>query len=130
MDVNPSDAALFINGMYFDMDFTDIYTLLDHIRTEDRVMGGLYKLGKFALSHLCSLFVCLILKIYIFIHFNQFSFFFCFCFCFVYLQDVYSHHSCLLAFSLIFLFILDFHYALLKIEAKSFEVKEACRKDV
>lgn len=76
MDVNPSDAALFINGMYFDMDFTDIYTLLDHIRTEDRVMGGLYKLGKFALSHLCSLFVCLILKIYIFIHFNQFSFFF------------------------------------------------------
>lgn len=45
MDVNPSDAALFINGMYFDMDFTDIYTLLDHIRTEDRVMGGLYKLG-------------------------------------------------------------------------------------
>lgn len=66
MDVNPSDAALFINGMYFDMDFTDIYTLLDHIRTEDRVMGGLYKLGKFTLCCFCSLFFCLILIIHIF----------------------------------------------------------------
>lgn len=45
MDVNPSDAALFINGMYFDMDYTDVHTLLDHIRTEERVMGGLHKLG-------------------------------------------------------------------------------------
>ncbi|XP_064106308.1 UDP-glucose:glycoprotein glucosyltransferase 1-like isoform X1 [Macrobrachium nipponense] len=45
MDVNPSDGAIFINGMYFDMDYTDIYTLLDHIRTEERVMGGLHKLG-------------------------------------------------------------------------------------
>ncbi|XP_042221378.1 UDP-glucose:glycoprotein glucosyltransferase 1-like isoform X2 [Homarus americanus] len=45
MEVNPSDAALFINGMHLDMDFTNIFTLLDHIRSEERVMGGLHKLG-------------------------------------------------------------------------------------
>ena len=46
MDISPSDGAILINGMYFDMDYTDFYTLMDHIRTEERVMGGLYKLGK------------------------------------------------------------------------------------
>ncbi|KAK4305525.1 hypothetical protein Pmani_022586 [Petrolisthes manimaculis] len=45
LEVNPSDAALFINGMFLDMDYTNIYTLLDHIRSEERVMGGLHKLG-------------------------------------------------------------------------------------
>lgn len=45
MEVNPSNAALYINGMHLDMDFTNIFTLLDHIRTEERVMGGLHKLG-------------------------------------------------------------------------------------
>lgn len=45
-EVNPSDAALFINGMFLDMDYTNIYTLLDHIRSEERVMGGLHKLGE------------------------------------------------------------------------------------
>ncbi|XP_071549472.1 UDP-glucose:glycoprotein glucosyltransferase 1 isoform X4 [Panulirus ornatus] len=50
MEVNPSDAALFINGMYLDMDYTNIYTLLDHIRTEERVMGGLHKLGVYGES--------------------------------------------------------------------------------
>ncbi|XP_045583681.2 UDP-glucose:glycoprotein glucosyltransferase 1 isoform X2 [Procambarus clarkii] len=45
MEVNPSDAALYINGMHLDMDFTNIFTLLDHVRSEERVMGGLHKLG-------------------------------------------------------------------------------------
>ncbi|MPC29875.1 UDP-glucose:glycoprotein glucosyltransferase [Portunus trituberculatus] len=45
MDVNPSDAALFINGLLLDMEYTTIFTLLDHIRSEDRVIGGLHKLG-------------------------------------------------------------------------------------
>lgn len=44
-DINPSDAALFVNGMQFDLDYVDMYTLLDHIRTEQRVMEGLHKLG-------------------------------------------------------------------------------------
>lgn len=69
MDVNPSDAALFINGMYFDMDYTDIYTLLDHIRTEDRVMGGLYKLGEMGLPSvflLCKNYFISYMFLYIF----------------------------------------------------------------
>lgn len=45
LEVNPPDAALFINGMFLDMDYTNIYTLMDHIRSEERVMGGLHKLG-------------------------------------------------------------------------------------
>lgn len=45
MEVNPSDAALYINGLLLDMEYTTIFTLLDHIRSEDRVIGGLHKLG-------------------------------------------------------------------------------------
>uniref|UniRef100_A0A6A7FWQ9 UDP-glucose:glycoprotein glucosyltransferase 1-like isoform X2 n=2 Tax=Hirondellea gigas TaxID=1518452 RepID=A0A6A7FWQ9_9CRUS len=44
-DLSPSDAALFVNGMHFDMDYTDMFTLLDHIKTEQRVMEGLANLG-------------------------------------------------------------------------------------
>ena len=46
LDLSPLEAALFINGMHFDMDFTDIFALFDHIRNEQRVMEGLHKLGK------------------------------------------------------------------------------------
>lgn len=45
MDVGASDAALFINGLLLDMEYTTVFTLLDHIRSEDRVIGGLHKLG-------------------------------------------------------------------------------------
>jgi UDP-glucose:glycoprotein glucosyltransferase len=41
MNLQTSDAALFINGMHYDMDFTDIFTILDVIRQEERVLGGL-----------------------------------------------------------------------------------------
>ena len=41
MNLQTSDAALFINGMHYDMDYTDIFTLLDAIRQEERVLGGL-----------------------------------------------------------------------------------------
>lgn len=44
-DIGPNDAALLINGMYFDLDYTDIYTLLDHVKNEQRVMERLFKLG-------------------------------------------------------------------------------------
>eukprot|EP00092_Neocalanus_flemingeri_P004418 GFUD01004753.1.p1 GENE.GFUD01004753.1~~GFUD01004753.1.p1 ORF type:complete len:1525 (-),score=439.73 GFUD01004753.1:373-4947(-) len=45
LNVQPNDAALFINGQYFDMDFTDIFTILDTLRSEERVLGGLGSLG-------------------------------------------------------------------------------------
>ncbi len=41
LNVQSSDAALFINGMHYDMDYTDIFTILDAIRQEERVLGGL-----------------------------------------------------------------------------------------
>ena len=37
MSVQPSDAALFINGLYFDMDFVDIFTILETIKSEAKV---------------------------------------------------------------------------------------------
>eukprot|EP00090_Calanus_glacialis_P019622 TRINITY_DN3011_c0_g1_i1.p1 TRINITY_DN3011_c0_g1~~TRINITY_DN3011_c0_g1_i1.p1 ORF type:complete len:1524 (+),score=468.92 TRINITY_DN3011_c0_g1_i1:46-4617(+) len=45
INVQPNDAALFINGQHFDMDFTDIFTILDTLRSEERVLGGLGSLG-------------------------------------------------------------------------------------
>ena len=45
LNVQPNDAALFINGQHFDMEFTDIFTILDSIRTEERVLGGLAAMG-------------------------------------------------------------------------------------
>jgi len=45
LNVQPNDAALFINGQFFDMDFTDIFTILDSLRSEERVLGGLGSLG-------------------------------------------------------------------------------------
>ena len=41
LNLQQSDAALFINGMHYDMDYTDIFTILDAIRQEERVLGGL-----------------------------------------------------------------------------------------
>ena len=43
LNIQPSDAALFVNGQFFDMDFTDMFTILDTLRTEERVLGGLGK---------------------------------------------------------------------------------------
>ena len=37
MSVQPSDAALFINGLYFDMEFVDIFTILETIKSEAKV---------------------------------------------------------------------------------------------
>ena len=45
LNVQPTDAALFINGQFFDMEFTDIFTLLEAVRGEERVLGGLHSLG-------------------------------------------------------------------------------------
>ena len=45
LNLQPTDAALFINGQHFDMDFTDMFTILDTIRSEEKVLGGLGTLG-------------------------------------------------------------------------------------
>lgn len=45
LSIQPSDAALFINGMHFDMDYVDIFTLLDTIKSEAGVLDGLGRLG-------------------------------------------------------------------------------------
>ncbi len=43
--LQPTDAALFINGMHFDMDYVDIFSLLDTIKSEANVLDGLGKIG-------------------------------------------------------------------------------------
>ena len=45
LNIQPTDAALFVNGQYFDMDFTDMFTILDTLRSEEKVLGGLGSLG-------------------------------------------------------------------------------------
>lgn len=45
LNIPPSDTALFINGMFFDVDVIDIFSILDTIRQEVRVMEGLREIG-------------------------------------------------------------------------------------
>lgn len=45
MSLAPNDAALFVNGIHFDMDYTDIFTVLATLREEERVLSGLGRLG-------------------------------------------------------------------------------------
>ena len=43
--LSPGDAALNINGLPIDLDVYDMYTLLDVMRSEARLMQGLFSLG-------------------------------------------------------------------------------------
>ena len=45
MNLQTSDAALFINGMYFDMDYVDMFTVMDTLKSEGKVLDGLGDLG-------------------------------------------------------------------------------------
>lgn len=45
LNLQPLDTALFINGLFYDIDLVDIYGILDILRQELRSMEGLYKLG-------------------------------------------------------------------------------------
>ncbi|QQP41205.1 Uncharacterized protein FKW44_015496, partial [Caligus rogercresseyi] len=45
MNVQPSDSALFINGIFFDMDYADIFTIFDSLKTEGKILDGLGNLG-------------------------------------------------------------------------------------
>ncbi|XP_074593457.1 UDP-glucose-glycoprotein glucosyltransferase isoform X2 [Brevipalpus obovatus] len=44
LNLGPSDSALFVNGMFFDMDTTDIYTLLYYLKKEVKLSDGLHKI--------------------------------------------------------------------------------------
>lgn len=43
-NLGPSDAALFLNGMFFDMEMTDIFALLQVLKQETRVLEALHKI--------------------------------------------------------------------------------------
>lgn len=43
LNLGTGDTALFINGMYFDLDTTDVFTVLAYLRNELRLIEGLHK---------------------------------------------------------------------------------------
>ncbi|CAG9768969.1 unnamed protein product [Ceutorhynchus assimilis] len=45
LNLQSSDTALFINGMFYDLDIVDIYAILDVLRQELKTMEGLHDLG-------------------------------------------------------------------------------------
>ena len=45
LNLQPPDAALFINGMYFDAETLDVETLLDTLKTESLILDGLNRIG-------------------------------------------------------------------------------------
>lgn len=45
LNIQPSDTALFINGMYYEIDMIDIYGILEILRQELRTMEGLHNIG-------------------------------------------------------------------------------------
>ncbi|KYM95086.1 UDP-glucose:glycoprotein glucosyltransferase, partial [Cyphomyrmex costatus] len=45
LNIQPTDTALFINGLYFDLEAIDILALLESLRSELRVMEALHKIG-------------------------------------------------------------------------------------
>lgn len=49
LNIQPPEAALFINGLYYDAETLDIGLLLETLRSELRVLHGLYKLSMYLL---------------------------------------------------------------------------------
>lgn len=45
LNLQPSDTALFVNGMFYDIDLIDIYGILEVLRNELRSMEGLHNIG-------------------------------------------------------------------------------------
>lgn len=45
LNIQPQDTAIFINGMFFDLDVVDMISLLEIIRQEQRLMQGLHTIG-------------------------------------------------------------------------------------
>jgi UDP-glucose:glycoprotein glucosyltransferase len=46
LNLQSTDTALFVNGMFFDLDVVDVISLLEVVRQELRVMEGLHKIGR------------------------------------------------------------------------------------
>lgn len=45
LNLQPTDTVLLLNGMYFDIDITDMSTILDSATKELSIMEGLYSIG-------------------------------------------------------------------------------------
>lgn len=48
LNLSPADAAIFINGMYFDVEVLDIISLLEVLRRELKVIERLHKVGRYS----------------------------------------------------------------------------------
>lgn len=48
LNFQPPDAALYLNGLYFDAETVDVGTLVETLRAELRVLSGLHKLSVFS----------------------------------------------------------------------------------
>lgn len=46
LNIHAADTAIFLNGMYFDIEIVDMISLMEVVRQELRVMEGLHKIGK------------------------------------------------------------------------------------
>lgn len=45
LSLEPSDAALFFNGLYYDAEVTDVFTMLQMLKQETRLLEGLHNIG-------------------------------------------------------------------------------------
>lgn len=45
LNLQPPDAALFLNGMYFDAETLDVETMLDTLKKESQILDGLNRIG-------------------------------------------------------------------------------------
>ena len=45
LNLQPPDAALFLNGMYFEAETLDIESLLENLKQESKILDGLAKIG-------------------------------------------------------------------------------------
>lgn len=50
LNIQPTDTALFINGLFFDLEAVDVLSLLESLRSELRIMESLRKIGMFHLG--------------------------------------------------------------------------------
>lgn len=67
LNLQPSDTVLLLNGMYFDIDITDMSTILDSITQELNIMEGLYSIGNLMLNNLPNVFNIQVLKLFVFL---------------------------------------------------------------
>lgn len=45
LNIQPSETALFINGLFYDLEVIDVLSLLESLRSELRVMESFHKIG-------------------------------------------------------------------------------------